>query len=72
MLRVPETQAKDIVLGQKTAVDTRNGIIEAETTAATVASFCVNCRVFMVVLFQWLCCYRLLDFAGRREPLSLL
>ena len=28
VLRVPETQAKDIVLGQKTAVDTRNGIIE--------------------------------------------
>lgn len=28
VLRVPETQAKDIVLGQKTAVDTRNGIID--------------------------------------------
>ncbi len=28
VLRVPETQAKDIVIGQKTAVDTRNGIIE--------------------------------------------
>lgn len=27
VLRVPETQAKDIVLGQKTTVDTRNGII---------------------------------------------
>jgi len=27
VLRVPETQAKDIVVGQKTAVDTRNGII---------------------------------------------
>ncbi|MEO6446730.1 MAG: HlyD family efflux transporter periplasmic adaptor subunit [Gemmatimonadaceae bacterium] len=27
VLRVPETQAKDIVQGQKTAVDTRNGII---------------------------------------------
>ena len=28
VLRVPETQAKDIVIGQKTAVDTRNGIID--------------------------------------------
>ena len=28
VLRVPETLAKDIVLGQKTAVDTRNGIID--------------------------------------------
>lgn len=27
VLRVPETQAKDVVVGQKTAVDTRNGII---------------------------------------------
>lgn len=30
VLRVPETQAKDIVVGQKTAVDTRNGIIEGK------------------------------------------
>jgi HlyD family secretion protein len=28
VLRVPETQAKDVVLGQPTAVDTRNGIIQ--------------------------------------------
>ena len=28
VLRVPETQAKDIVLGQKVSVDTRNGIVE--------------------------------------------
>lgn len=27
VLRVPETQAKDIVVGQKTAVDTRNGVV---------------------------------------------
>ena len=27
VLRVPETQAKDIVLGQPTAIDTRNGVI---------------------------------------------
>ena len=30
VLRVPETQAKDIVVGQKTAVDTRNGIIDGK------------------------------------------
>jgi multidrug resistance efflux pump len=28
VLRVPETQAKDIVLGQRTSIDTRNGIVE--------------------------------------------
>jgi HlyD family secretion protein len=28
VLRVPETQAKDVVLGQPTAVDTRNGIVQ--------------------------------------------
>lgn len=27
-LRVPETQAKDIVIGQKATIDTRNGVIE--------------------------------------------
>jgi multidrug resistance efflux pump len=27
VLRVPETQAKDVVLGQQTAIDTRNGVI---------------------------------------------
>ncbi|HEX2642039.1 MAG TPA: HlyD family efflux transporter periplasmic adaptor subunit [Thermoanaerobaculia bacterium] len=27
-LRIPETQVKDIVIGQKTAIDTRNGIVE--------------------------------------------
>ncbi len=27
VLRVPETQAKDIVLGQQTSIDTRNGVI---------------------------------------------
>jgi HlyD family secretion protein len=27
VLRVPETQAKDIVLGQRTSIDTRNGLI---------------------------------------------
>lgn len=27
VLRVPETQARDIVLGQKTSIDTRNGIV---------------------------------------------
>lgn len=30
VLRVPETQAKDIVVGQKTSVDTRNGIIDGK------------------------------------------
>jgi HlyD family secretion protein len=29
-LRIPETQVKDIVLGQKTAIDTRNGIVEGQ------------------------------------------
>lgn len=28
VLRVPETQAKDVVIGQKTSVDTRNGIVD--------------------------------------------
>jgi multidrug resistance efflux pump len=28
VLRVPETQAKDVVVGQKTSIDTRNGIVE--------------------------------------------
>ena len=28
VLRVPETQVKDVVLGQKTSIDTRNGLIE--------------------------------------------
>jgi HlyD family secretion protein len=28
VLRVPETQAKDIVIGQKTSIDTRNGLID--------------------------------------------
>lgn len=28
VLRVPETQAKDVVVGQKTAIDTRNGLID--------------------------------------------
>ena len=28
VLRVPETQAKDVVLGQKTSIDTRNGLID--------------------------------------------
>lgn len=27
VLRVPETQAKDIVVGQKTSIDTRNGVV---------------------------------------------
>lgn len=29
-LRIPETQVKDIVIGQKTAIDTRNGIVEGQ------------------------------------------
>ena len=29
-LRVPATQARDVVVGQKTAVDTRNGIVEGK------------------------------------------
>ena len=28
VLRVPETQAKDVVVGQKTSIDTRNGIVD--------------------------------------------
>lgn len=28
MLRIPETQAKDVTLGQPVAVDTRNGIVQ--------------------------------------------
>jgi hypothetical protein len=28
VLRVPETQAKDVVIGQKTSIDTRNGLID--------------------------------------------
>lgn len=31
-LRVPETQAKDIVVGQRASIDTRNGIIEGRVT----------------------------------------
>lgn len=31
-LRIPETQAKDIAIGQRAAVDTRNGIIEGRVT----------------------------------------
>ncbi len=31
-LRIPETQAKDIAVGQRAAVDTRNGIIEGHVT----------------------------------------
>jgi HlyD family secretion protein len=30
VLRVPETQARDIALGQKTAIDTRNGIVAGQ------------------------------------------
>lgn len=30
VLRVPETQAKDIVVGQRTSVDTRNGVVEGK------------------------------------------
>jgi HlyD family secretion protein len=29
-LRVPATQARDVAVGQKTAVDTRNGIVDGE------------------------------------------
>ncbi|MCM2255666.1 MAG: efflux RND transporter periplasmic adaptor subunit [Vicinamibacteria bacterium] len=30
VVRIPETQAKDVQIGQKAAVDTRNGVIEAK------------------------------------------
>jgi HlyD family secretion protein len=31
-LRIPETQAKDVVIGQKASIDTRNGIIEGRVS----------------------------------------
>lgn len=32
VLRVPETQAKDVALGQKAAIDTRNGVVAGHVT----------------------------------------
>jgi multidrug resistance efflux pump len=38
VLRVPETQAKDIAIGQKATVDTRNGIIQGRVIRSDPAS----------------------------------
>ena len=37
-LRVPETQARDVVVGQRVAVDTRNGIVDGEVIRIDPAS----------------------------------
>jgi HlyD family secretion protein len=37
-LRVPETQARDVVIDQRVAVDTRNGIVEGKVTRIDPAS----------------------------------
>jgi len=38
VLRVPETQAKDVVLGQPTSIDTRNGIVAGRVIRVDPAS----------------------------------
>ena len=35
-LKIPETQAKDVAVGQKAAIDTRNGIVDGARGRASI------------------------------------